>query len=102
MISIEQLMVNVRDVGGVLRDSAAHAQGVTLKDMGAAAVAATKAIVSDRPLVEEAVRAQRWAVCLACPLLTASQQCDKEQGGCNCYMPGKVRLSSATCPKGRW
>lgn len=95
-------MVNIKDVGGVLRQSAAHAQGVTLKDVATAATTAAKAVVSDQPLVSEAERARRWTICLSCPLLTTTQQCDKEQGGCNCYMPGKVRLSSATCPKGRW
>lgn len=43
----------------------------------------------------------RMEVCKRCPLY-AAPFCDREQGGCGCYMPAKVQKAEAKCPKGRW
>ena len=44
----------------------------------------------------------RMEVCKRCPLLTKAGFCDAKQGGCGCFMPAKVQLPDAKCPKDRW
>ena len=46
---------------------------------------------------EELVKA-RYAVCEACPFLTAAKKCSR----CGCYMPVKTKLTKATCPVKKW
>ena len=41
--------------------------------------------------------AERFAKCVACPLLKANS-CKL----CNCHMPAKVLVTNAYCPKGLW
>jgi hypothetical protein len=48
---------------------------------------------------------QRMSICRSCPFglyETESGLCNKEKGGCGCYMPGKVKLDNEHCPKGLW
>lgn len=40
----------------------------------------------------------RLSICENCPLLLATKQCSE----CLCFMPVKVRLLHASCPKGYW
>lgn len=40
----------------------------------------------------------RWAVCSRCPLLTRVMTCR----ACGCFMPVKVQIDKAACPKGKW
>lgn len=40
----------------------------------------------------------RLATCQACPLYQANNRC----ADCGCYMPAKVQLLNAKCPKGKW
>lgn len=41
---------------------------------------------------------QRMATCEGCPSLLATKQCRE----CGCFMPAKVKLLHAVCPKGYW
>ena len=43
----------------------------------------------------------RLEVCQRCPVFNAGW-CDRQRGGCGCYMPAKVQIDAATCPKSRW
>jgi len=40
----------------------------------------------------------RWNICESCPLMTKSKICGK----CGCYVPAKVLVKSAACPKEKW
>ncbi len=52
---------------------------------------------ADRAPEEEAQR--RFEICKACPeLIKLTTQCKK----CGCVMAGKVKLSKASCPIGKW
>jgi hypothetical protein len=43
--------------------------------------------------------ARRYAICKACPeLLKLFRTCR----ACGCFMPGKVKLPQAKCPRGNW
>ena len=105
MISINQLMLNIRDVGGVLRDAATatKANAITLGDVANAAKTAVTAVVQSSPMASAEVQAQRLAICEGCEILIRPQmQCDKTRGGCNCIVIGKVKLAASTCPLGKW
>lgn len=43
----------------------------------------------------------RLEVCKRCPVFN-NGWCDRERGGCGCYMPAKAQIDTATCPKKRW
>lgn len=45
------------------------------------------------------VQNDRLKVCYTCPDLKAKV---KVCSICGCYVPGKVKFSQSTCPKGRW
>ena len=40
----------------------------------------------------------RLEVCKRCPLFSELSTCN----ACNCYMPAKVQIDTATCPQKRW
>jgi hypothetical protein len=64
--------------------------------------------------VSEEIRAQRMAICKACPHLTARNTCGTpvvgtwvEDNGrrvktCGCFMDVKTRLKGFGCPLGKW
>ncbi len=44
------------------------------------------------------LRHARWETCKSCPLLTKFKTCSD----CGCFMPVKVDMPAAKCPKGKW
>lgn len=52
----------------------------------------------DTEYVSEDVASKRLDICKKCPEITLTQQCSQ----CGCFMPAKVKLLHATCPKGFW
>lgn len=46
--------------------------------------------------------ADRYAICLGCDTISESKAtCEKDKGGCGCFLGLKTRSSSA-CPKNKW
>ena len=43
----------------------------------------------------------RLEVCKRCPAFNNSW-CDREKGGCGCWLPAKVQDDKAACPQARW
>lgn len=52
----------------------------------------------DTEYVGEELENKRFAICKECPELLISKQCNQ----CGCFMPAKVKLLHAQCPKGLW
>lgn len=52
----------------------------------------------DTEYAEEEVASKRLDICKECPEIMLTQQCSQ----CGCFMPAKVKLLHATCPKGFW
>lgn len=52
----------------------------------------------DTEYAEGSLEQQRFDVCKQCPELMLTKQCKQ----CGCFMPAKVRLLNAVCPKGLW
>ena len=51
------------------------------------------------PRVDAEKAESRLAICLECPeLVKVTKQCKQ----CGCFMQGKVKLESASCPLGKW
>jgi len=64
------------------------------KDLGKAAKD-----IAQRRFVEKEVVENRLEICSTCPHLRKSMnQCTK----CGCFMKLKTRLTSSTCPIGKW
>lgn len=50
----------------------------------------------------ESKAAERYATCLGCDTISEDKTiCDKEKGGCGCYLGLKTR-SESQCPKNYW
>lgn len=47
----------------------------------------------------EEVKAQRLAICNACPARNAAMN---TCGDCYCWLPGKTRYAKSTCPRSKW
>lgn len=47
---------------------------------------------------DEQMMIDRWRICKGCDQLDATFRCKE----CGCFMKAKVKLSSASCPLGKW
>ena len=65
--------------------------------LASGARSAANAVQSAKPAPQD-VRAQRLAICNACPHLTAMRRCGK----CGCPVDGKTFFHGARCPIGKW
>lgn len=46
---------------------------------------------------------ERFEICKNCPILDKNTNiCQKDKGGCGCFMTKKVYAMNASCPTGRW
>ena len=52
----------------------------------------------DKIIRDQSVIDKRLELCKGCEFFLITKQCSK----CGCYMPGKVTLSNAECPIGKW
>lgn len=52
----------------------------------------------DTEYASEEDSTNRLEICNSCPELRLTNQCAQ----CGCFMPAKVKLLHATCPKGLW
>ena len=49
----------------------------------------------------EALAEQRLSICFGCKTRT-EDTCDRNKGGCGCFLPAKIRSKTSACPKGYW
>lgn len=46
---------------------------------------------------------ERRATCLACPSgMYVNGKCDRQRGGCGCWLQAKWRVAGERCPMGHW
>jgi hypothetical protein len=51
------------------------------------------------PLIaKKEIAQERYNICKACESFTAAKLCKE----CNCFMPVKVKIAHAWCPKTKW
>lgn len=61
-------------------------------------VTPTALLNPDTPRVSDERAEERMAICTNCPYLLPTNQCSE----CWCFMPAKVKLLHAVCPKELW
>jgi len=49
----------------------------------------------------EGIANTRLKICFECPVRTGNK-CDKNKGGCGCYLAAKARSPTSQCPKSKW
>jgi len=50
---------------------------------------------------------ERMKICRTCDVGKGAGKkfnnwCNKDNGGCGCYLPAKTRVTKEKCPKGKW
>lgn len=77
--------------------------GDTLADISTAAHAIIGHLMSGLPLVPEEDREKRMVICRGCPSgCFDNNWCNKDKGGCGCFLPAKTSLPNESCPLGFW
>lgn len=49
----------------------------------------------------EALAETRMKICFECTIRTDSK-CDRDKGGCGCYIKAKIRSVGSQCPLKKW
>lgn len=75
---------------------------IDYKNIAEGFINATRAWVGFSSPDIEKKAADRYETCLGCDTISEDKsRCDRDKGGCNCYLALKTR-SSSDCPKDRW